>query len=229
MKFGKIDPIIGKTFNGRMTGKDEALPIENCRDVVVRGCKLSNAPALMLVQDCMNARVTGCEFHRPLGPADPKGQCLQFIRPRGIIVVEGCVFYGSKWAEDLLNIYSDVPVKCTVVVQDCKFYGGGVSGSSTSICTDGPFCPPVTIVNCEINGARVAIQLGGGSGHQVGLIRPTKKGEKNKFLPNTINRCKHHIEVQSYYDEAYVKDSWIHPGAARFNIGDKAARIHVVK
>ena len=140
--------------------------------------RLGDAPTLLRFIDCREVLLEFLYLFNPKGPADPHGQCVQFIRSTG--TVRGCAFVanaGENDAEDLLSVYGDDPDWAAptlgksgahVVVSDCNFKGRGPSDSGTSICQDGAFPPLLLVERAFIRGARVGFQHAGGNARLLG-------------------------------------------------------------
>lgn len=142
------------------------------RSVIFRRCNFVGGSTNLRVNgSTLNAE--NCEFEGVAGPADPDGQCVQFLRSVGQLV--GCVFNASADSEDLVSVYADKPVAGTVLIQNCLWRGRGRSNSGTSLCIDEQFPPPTHVLGGTIDAdprtphvlPRCGITIAGGGGHVI--------------------------------------------------------------
>jgi len=179
--------IVGGVFVGPTPPDREAITYSGRDDIAIKGVEACDAATLIRLVDCGNIKIIRPRLARPLGPPDPDGQCIQIIRPRGLVLIEDPECVAGPRAEDLISIFADRPVNACVRIRGGELVGRGGSHSSTSIIADGQFCPPVEVTGVTIRGARVAVQLAGGEGHYV--------------HDNDVAGCVHDVEVCGYYPE----------------------------
>jgi len=155
-----------------------------------RGCYFTGGKTNLRLLDIPEVFITDSTFGGMSGPPDPDGQAIQLIRCGGVITGIEC--FATTRTEDLVSIYGDKAStrSLRLTIQDFKLHGRGDSPSSTSICIDGPHPPQTTIGPGTIQGARVGIQLAGGSNHTL------KEGI-------TFEKCQNDVAVHPYYKGAF--------------------------
>jgi hypothetical protein len=164
--------IYGQTFTG--DPDREALEIVGEPLLQIRNCRFVGGSTCLRLNGCGTVEISGCTFAGMTGPADPDGQCIQLINPRGPHTIDRCVLTASPQAEDLINVFCDAPATGSVLITGCSWIGRGASDSSTSLCMDGPFCVPVSVRGGRMQGARCGITvagLGGTVPHSIEGVR----------------------------------------------------------
>ena len=139
------------------------LHFEDKKNLSLKWVHITGGPNCLSLLNCPNFTLEHLILEKPDGPPDPSGHCLLLDKSWGSVNQVSVI--ASPQSEDLISVFSDIPLGGLVTLTNILATGRGLSNSSTSICLDGPYCPLTQISFSTLIKARCGVQIAGGQNH----------------------------------------------------------------